>query len=289
MEERGKPDNDYVMRKIILFLFIISSGITYSNNLTSSWDSLKMVEMPEWKKYFDESNVKGTFVLYDQQKGKYFIYNKERYDTRFIPASTFKIFNSLVALETKVVKSEKEVFEWDGFDRGNSNWNVSQNMKDAFQNSTVWYYQELAKKIGFKNMQEWIDKCNYGNKDISGGIDNFWLKGKLRISAKEQVEFLKKFQADLLPFSKEVTETVKKIMIAEETINYTLRAKTGWGDEGTQDIGWYVGYVERPKPGDKEKKKEFYYFALNIDMTSSSNAEARKLIARKILTELKVI
>lgn len=191
-------------------LFISFSIPIKASRSISSWDTLKMVEMPDWKKYFDESNVKGTFVLYDQQKAKYFIYNKERYDTRYLPASTFKIFNSLVALEAKVVKSEKEVIKWDGFDRGNANWNVSQNMEFAFQNSTVWYYQELAKKIGFKKMQEWIDKCSYGNKDISGGIDNFWLKGKLRISAKEQIEFLKKLQADLLPFSKEVTETVKK-------------------------------------------------------------------------------
>jgi len=275
--------NKFFIFFLLLVLFTNVKGNSYA------WDSLKMVEMPEWKKHFDDSNVKGTFVLYDQQKGKYFIYNKDRYDTRFLPASTFKIFNSLVALETKTVKNEKVVFEWDGFDRGNASWNVSQNMEHAFQNSTIWYYQELAKKIGFKKMQEWIDKCNYGNKDITGGIDDFWLRGKLRISAKEQVDFLKKLQADLLPFSKEVTETVKKIMIAEETINYTLRAKTGWADGVNPDLGWYVGYVERPKPGDKEKKKEYYYFALNIDMASASQAEARKLIVRKILTELKII
>ncbi|MFZ5553033.1 MAG: class D beta-lactamase [Bacteroidota bacterium] len=278
------------MKKIFFILLLASVNFTVAGKSPVAWDSLKMVEMPDWKKYFSEQLVEGTFVLYDQQKGKYFIYNKERFDTRYLPASTFKIFNSLVGLETKAVKNEKTVFEWDGFDRGNPNWNYSQNMADAFKNSTVWYYQELAKKIGFKNMQEWVDKCNYGNKDISGGIDNFWLRGKLRISAKEQVEFLKRLQAELLPFSKTSVDIVKKIMTEEETGTYILRAKTGWADGMNPDIGWYVGYVEREKAGENpEKKKEYFYFALNIDMPAGTKAEVRKIIARKILTEVNAI
>lgn len=243
--------------------------------------------MPDWGTYFNQENVSGTVVVFNQQKGKYLVYNKDRFEKQFLPASTFKIFNSLVALETGVIKNENEKLDWDEFDRGNPNWNMSQNMKWAYANSTVWFYQELAKKIGFKRMQEWIDKCNYGNKDISGGIDNFWLKGKLRISAREQVEFLKRLQADLLPFKPEVVKIVKQVMIEEETDQYILRAKTGWASSTEQEIGWYVGYVERNKK-DSKTEKEYYYFALNIDMKDGQQS-ARKTIVRKILMELKAI
>lgn len=268
--------------------FLIAAVFLLTNlRVIASWDSLKMVEMPDWSAYFNQENVKGTMVVFNQQKGKYFIYNQERFEKRFLPASTFKIFNSLVALETGVIKNENEKLIWDEFDRNNPNWNMNQDMKWAFANSTVWFYQELAKKIGFKRMQEWIDKCSYGNQDISGGIDNFWLNGKLRISAKEQVDFLKKFQADLLPFKKEVVKIVKEIMIEEKTDQYILRSKTGWAIRTEEQIGWYVGYVERNKK-DSKTEKEYYYFALNIDM-KEEQISARKTIARKILLELKVI
>lgn len=276
------------MRRLLIVIFLlVMTGFAESKSVLFPWDSARMIEMPDWGVYFNQEGVNGTLVVFNQQKGKYLVYNKERFETPFLPASTFKIFNSLVALETGVVKNPKEKFKWDGLDRGNVNWNRSQDMKTAYTNSTVWVYQEIAKKIGFKRMQEWIDKCNYGNKDISGGIDLFWLNGKLRISAREQVEFLKRLQADLLPFKPEVVKMVKEIMIEEKTDQYILRSKTGWADACKPNIGWYVGYVERSKKEDKTEK-EYYYFALNIDMTER-NVAARKSIVRKVLSEMKVI
>ncbi len=275
--------------RLIALLLLLSGSKTYAAANAPAWDSLRMKTMPEWQSYFNEYGVSGTLVIYDQQKARYYVYDSVRFEQRFSPASTFKIFNSLVALETKAVKNEKQTLKWDGFERELPAWNSSQDMRYAYKNSTVWFYQELARRIGFTQMQSWIDKCSYGNKDISGGIDNFWLTGKLRISAREQVEFLKRLQNNLLPFSPKVVETVRNLMIEEKNSNFTLRSKTGWSvRKGEADLGWYVGYIEKEKPG-KEKKKDYYFFALNIDMSDASKAEARKLIVRRILTTMKII
>lgn len=254
----------------------------------NDWDTTRYKEITEWGKYFREEGVTGTIIIYDQQKGKYSVYNKERYRTRYLPASTFKILNSLIALETEVIKSEKEVIKWDGFDRGNAQWNQDLNLKKAYQFSAVWFYQELARRIGYERMLEWVSMSGYGNKDITGGIDDFWLRGKLRISAWEQIDFLKRLQSSSLGFKEEVMATVKEIMIEEKNSNYTLRSKTGWAIRAEKQIGWYVGWVERPRKDSKEKRTDNYYFALNIDM-DETKLSARKTIVRKILLELKLI
>ena len=282
------------MKLLITLLFLAGAfqlraqDTLRSQGYTVVWDTLRMKEKPEWKRHFDEANVSsGTFVLFDQQRSKYFVYNRQRMVNRYLPASTFKIPHSLIALETAVVKSTSEKMKWDGFDKGNANWNMDQSMKSAFMYSTIWYYQECAKKIGFKRMQEYIDLMSYGNKNLHGGIDNFWLKGKLRISAKEQVDLLKKLQTDNLAFKPEVMKAVKEIMIEEENKIYILRAKTGWAEQDGKHIGWYVGYVEKPKKG-KDAQSDFWYFALNIDM-DPNHPEMRKQIALRILSEVKAI
>lgn len=284
-----------MIKKIIVLLFVVASGILHaqdtlrSGNYSLVWDTLRMKERPDWSEHFKSQNVSvGTLVIYDQQKGKYQVFNRERMIERFLPASTFKIMNSLIALETGVVKNEKVTFKWDGFDRGVASWNQDQNMEEAFKNSTVWYYQQLARKIGFKKMDEYVKQAGYGNKNIDGGLDDFWLKGKLRINAKEQVDLLKKLQADLLPFKKENQAIVRKIMIEEKSDTYILRSKTGWAEQDGKNIGWYVGYVERPKLKSKDEKSDYYYFALNIEM-DPNKPEVRKTIVRRVLSELKIL
>lgn len=284
------------MRILVMsFLFLLTTLSLWGQDTIRTkgyyvvWDSLKMIERNDWSEHFRSQGVTvGTMVVFDQQKVKYHIYNRQRMVDRFIPASTFKILNSLIALETGIVKSEKEKFEWDGFDRGNANWNMDQNMAWAFKHSTVWYYQLLARKIGWAKMEEHVKSASYGNRTIDGGLEDFWIKGKLRISAKEQVELLKKLQADLLPFKPENMAIVKRIMIEEENNSYILRSKTGWGVQDGKNIGWYVGYIEKPKKSDKNARSDFYYFALNIEM-DPNKPEQRKAIAKRILNELKML
>lgn len=240
-------------------------------------------QAPDYFKYFDQYKVAGSFVMYNMNDSSYFEIDQARCLQRFIPASTFKIFNSLVGLETGVIADENFVLKWDSVKRNVPEWNKSQDLKTAFKNSTVWYYQELARSLGETRMSKYIKLAQYGNMNISGGIDQFWLTGKLRISQEEQIEMLKKLYNDSLPFSRRSQEIVKKIMLREDTLGYKIRAKTGWGVQDSLNIGWYVGWVE--------KDKNVYFFALNIESKNPDDSfpAARIEITKDILRELKIL
>lgn len=238
----------------------------------------------DFKRYYDKFNVDGSFVLYDQDLNSYTFYNREQFEQPFIPASTFKIFNSLVGLETGVMTDENFILPWDSTSRTNPSWNCDQDLKTAFKNSTVWYYQELARRVGSEQIKYWLDTVHYGNADTTGGIDQFWLTGKLRISPKQQIDFLRGLQSNQLPFSQRSMDIVKRIMIVSDTSDYILRAKTGWGMQYRLDVGWYIGYVET--------KNNVYYFANCIqtsDFDHKNFATARIEIANLILAKLNVI
>lgn len=123
----------------------------------------------DFKKYYDQFKVDGSFILYDQNNDKYIVYNQPQTKEQFTPSSIYKICNSLIGLETGVIKDENFVIKWDSVTRQNPNWNKDHDLKTAFRNSTVWYYQELARRVGGQQMKYWLDKANFGNADISGG------------------------------------------------------------------------------------------------------------------------
>lgn len=234
------------------------------------------------EKYFN--GKKGAIVIYNQASDEYTRYNGKRCVERFSPASTFKILNSIIGLETGVLTDENFVIKWDGVERGMKNWNRDHSLASAMQYSAVPYYQELTRRIGKERMQAELKKTKYGifEKPIDK-VDAFWLDGSLKISAAEQVEFLKEFYNYMLPFSKRSIDIVKKIIPEENYQGAKLKFKTGTNDLGNNIyIGWLVGYVEQ--------EKNVFYFAFNIE--AGSYAEVRKLrdeASRNILKHLKII
>lgn len=238
-----------------------------------------IIERNDLRKFFDEYNHEGCFILYDLNKDEYLKYNPKRCAERFIPASTFKIFNSLAALEAGAIKDEYEIIKWDSVKRFYDMWNQDLNLSQAIKYSAVWFYQELARRIGEEKMKEYITLNHYGNEDISGGIDLFWLEGGLRISPDEQIEFLKKVYGYETTFSRRSVDILKKIMIYDQTDDYTLRAKTGWGIRFEQQVGWFVGYVE--------KGEEVYFFVTNLETRDPDEGFSSRIeITYKILEEL---
>jgi beta-lactamase class D len=213
----------------------------------------------------------GAFVLYDLNSDSYIRYNPERCSERFLPASTFKILNSLIGLETGVIPDENYVIKWDGTQYGIPSLNQDHTLKTAMQNSVVWYYQELARDVGKERMQQYVDAVGYGNQDLTGPIDNFWLDGTLQISAEEQVEFLRRLYGDDLPFSVRSQKIVREILILEQTDRYQLSGKTGSGLRTDDYIGWFIGYLE--------KNDNVYFFATNIQ---GPNPDAKGPTAREI-------
>lgn len=225
----------------------------------------------------------GTMVIFDAKNNKYIRINEERAAVRYPPASTFKIPNSLIGLETGVIEDENFVIKWDGIERWNADWNKDHTLSSAIKLSVVPYYQELARRVGLDSMQDFLDLLNYGNKTIGERVDTFWLDGSLQISANEQIEFLKNFYIYRLPFSRQAIDIAKSIMSEERYENALLKFKTGTGTKSPGEfIGWLVGYVEKPD--------NVFLFAFNVDGKTFEEAfDLRAKLARKILKEFKVI
>jgi len=256
---------------LVLILFTINNSAAQT----------RFEQRPEFGEYFKKYGVNGSFLLYDLRQNKYIAYDSARCKQRFAPASTFKIFNSLVALETGVAPDEHFALKWDSVDHGRPTWNQDQDMATAIKNSTVWFYQEIARRIGEKRMKEWITREHYGNMDVSGGIDQFWLRGGMKISQEEQIDFLKRLCAGTLHFSKRSMDIVKRMIILKDTTTYTLRGKTGWHQNNDGNIGWLVGYLEQ--------NGNVCFYATNVEAPEpapESFAPARREITEAILKSL---
>jgi beta-lactamase class D len=233
------------------------------------------------KKYFDENKVDGCFTLFNNADGKVTVYNMALDTSRFLPASTFKIVNSLIGLEIGRITDEKMVIKWDGVKRQVGDWNQDLSMEQAFKLSAVPYYQEVARRIGRDTMQQWLDSLHYGNMKIGNQIDSFWLDNSLKISPDEQLGLVKRLYFDQLPFQKRTQQLVRDVMVQENNTLYTLCYKTGWGyDENSNAIGWVVGWIE-------ENRHPYFFVTLvkspdrNLDMPT-----VRLNITRGILKQM---
>ena len=168
------------MKRWLLLLMMVT---LVSFSLMTTTNAATVTVREDFGKHF-EGFTSGTFVMYDESKDQYSVFNEQQSETRLTPCSTFKIYNSLIALETGAASDENMVLSWDGQQRFLPVWNQDHTMASGIKNSVVWYYQALASRIGPEHMQKYIDAIPYGNRDISGGITQFWLRSSLTISAK---------------------------------------------------------------------------------------------------------
>jgi beta-lactamase class D len=247
------------MRRI-RFVFIALPVLLFaacSPNNVKTDDSLKT--------FFDAKKVTGTFGLFDNGTGEFLIYNLNRFkDSSYLPASTFKIVNSLIGIESGRIVNENMVIKWDGITRKYPNgeaateWNKDLTMAEAFKASAVPYYQEVARRIGKDTMKHWIDSLKYGNRVMVGPVDSFWLNNSLKITADEEMGLVKKLYFGQLPFQKRTQDIVKKVMVQESNANYILAYKSGWGfRENGNALGWMVGWIE--------ENRHPYFFSMNVE------------------------
>ena len=144
-----------------------------------------------------------------------------------LPASTFKIINTLIALEAGVIADENEIIRWPGeTDTVRYGYRPDiyhdMSLKEAFKLSAGWVYVELAKKIGKNRYREFLTSSNYGNADVSINDPDFWNFGNFAISPANQIEVLIGVYEETLPFSKGSFKILKEIMEEEQTDSYTL-------------------------------------------------------------------
>lgn len=260
------------MKALVLIIpVLLACGVTAG---AQPWQ-----ERPDWAPFFAEAGVKGTMAILDERSGSRWVFDQIRSQHRYSPASTFKIPHALFALEAGVVRDEFQVFTWDGVKRSFESWNQDQTLRSSMRFSTVWLYQLFARQIGAEREREYLQRIGYGSAGFSGPVDEFWLNGALEITALEQIAFLQRLYRNELPFKLEHQRLVKDIMINAAGREWILRAKTGWSVRDDEQVGWWVGWVERPEGA--------VFFALNIDMPGGgADAPKRELISRAILRSI---
>ena len=198
---------------------------------------------PDLTKLFHEKGVSGVMIISSLDGNIEYTHNAAEADVRRSPASTFKIPNTLMALDAGVVKDAGEIIPWDRRQYSFPAWNKDQTLRTALADSCVWAYQVLARRIGAKRYADYAARLNYGNGDFGPGVDTFWLEGNLRISPREQVAFIKRLVRRELPFRDEHLDLLRDILVRERTRRYTLRAKTGSSARLPEQYGWWVGWV----------------------------------------------
>lgn len=241
-------------------------------------------------KPFKDCNVQGSTIIYGYHSQKWFVSDTADVNRETLPASTFKIINLLIALQTGTIKDENTVVRW----VGSTDTTLygfrpeiyrDMTVKEAFEESAGWVFIELAKKVGREKYLHYLKACGYGNLRLAGQGADFWNFGSFGISPKNQVDFLVKVYRNQVPFSKRNIAILKKVMITEASQDYTIRSKTGWTRWEGNDIGWWVGYVTN--------KNEVYFFATRIikrrTEINTGFGNCRKAITKSILRQLTAI
>lgn len=221
-----------------------------------------------------------ALVIYDRTSGEVTNVNPARSALRLPPCSTFKIYNTLIGLELGLLPEPNEPwYKWDRIHRDIEGWNRDLTLREAFRVSAVPAYQILARQIGFGRMKNYIEQINYGTKDISAGIDIFWLpkpgRISIMISADEQVALLNKLLDGKLPFSENNVAILREIMEVAKTEKGTLYGKTGSGTDSNGQVGWFVGFLK--------SKGTTYVFACNITGGENPSGKTAKTIVENVL------
>lgn len=268
--------------KLIIKLFLIFLGVIF---FTHSSFATEQVEIKELSKIFTKYNANGSILIYNSNNNSYAGYNLQRCAKGFLPASTFKIPNSLIALEIGAANAHT-LFKWNGEELYLKSWQKDMYLKEAFKLSNVSIYQKIATDIGLEKMKHYISLFQYGNMDINKkNLDTFWLEGNSKITQYEQIYFLKKMYNYKLPISNKTVDTVKDFMLNEVGQEYKIYAKTGLSVTKNKPNGWYVGFVET--------KGNVFYFTLNIKQNSRDNLDnfllIRKDITMDVLKQLGII
>jgi beta-lactamase class D len=203
-----------------------------------------------------EQGPTGTCTLIQERDAEKSLIERGDCAARLSPASTFKIPHALVALETGVVTTTS-VERWDGVTHGQqAEWNHDHTVVSALRPSVLWFFQRIAPRIGAERMTTWLERFEYGNHDVSGPITEYWINGRLRISPREQVQFLRRFYRGKLPITPAYIEAVRQGLeqkpgtvqnalgvhrLKGDWRRATLNAKTGATSVTGLRVSWLVG------------------------------------------------
>ncbi len=238
------------------------------------------------------------FLLLDTKSGELTRNPNDICDTRLPPASTFKIPHAIAALDSGVVKDADEVIRYDGSPQPNEAWRRDHTLASAMRYSVVWFFQEIAKRLGMDREDFYLRRLRYGNADPSSGLTTFWLGGSLRISPIEQMTFLRRLYYDELPLAERPLEIVRRILVQPPNVimnatgehpfdapwpaGTTVSAKTGSTSFAPgRAVRWIVGRVERDRHA--------WLFVSCVTGTDDLDANAAIDLAARALAEHRVL
>ena len=227
---------------------------------------------------FDQAQSAGVLVIQRGQQIQVYGNDLSRADTEYVPASTFKMLNALIGLQHGKATTN-EIFKWDGKKRSFAAWEKDMTLGEAMQASAVPVYQELARHIGLELMQQEVQRIQFGNQQIGQQVDNFWLVGPLKITPKQEVQFVSALAREQLAFDPQVQQQVKAMLFLQERKAYRLYVKSGWGMDVEPQVGWLTGWVETPQA-------EIVAFSLNMQMRNGMDPAIRLEILQQALAEL---
>jgi beta-lactamase class D len=276
MPPASRPTGAVDRRRFLALCAALSAGMA----ARSDADAGIAEEQPNLRQVFLEHGAAGTFVCHDVAADKTTTVFGERAGRRYVPASTFKIANSIIALETGVVKDESEVIPYGGRPQLFKQWEKDMSMREAIAASAVPIYQELARRIGLERYRQWLARLDFGNRRTGEAVETFWLDGPLEISAIEQARFVANLAQGKLDASARSQAITRDIIRLEVKDGAELYGKTGWQFSSAPQLGWWVGWVDR---GGK-----ITAFALNMDMPTQQDAAKRVMIGRSLLAKLGV-
>jgi len=240
---RAKSICVFVLMGLLVFCQIPILSVLANNDNERFHFQADNVLYKDMSSFFD--GLDGSFVLYDLNTGLYTIHNRDMSMARVSPNSTYKIFSALIALETGAVEASGTLREWDGTVHLFEAWNRDHNLASAMQYSVNWYFQYLDARVGMEGLRSYLTRLPYGNRNISGGIADFWIESSLRISPLEQVKLLRNFHQNNTIFETEHINTLKDVLRLSERDGAVLSGKTGTGSvTGRGMNGWFIGYVE---------------------------------------------
>ena len=278
------------MKVIYIIPILIGLFSCTGKKTESDKKEIKVVEreiiVPQFEKIIDSANVEGAILIYDLKNDKYYSNDFNWAKKRNLPASTFKITNSIIALETGVVENDSTLLKWNGEKRRFKNWEQDLILRDAFHFSCVPCYQEIARKVGENKMNKFLKKLDYGNMKVdSSNLDLFWLEGESSITQFQQINFLKRLYQSELPISERTEMIMKRMIVNVDTDDYKLSGKTGWSIRNGNNNGWFVGYVET--------QSKIYFFATNVEPKQQFDMNMfpmiRKDVTFKAFEQMKII
>ncbi|MBF0293897.1 MAG: class D beta-lactamase [Magnetococcales bacterium] len=229
---------------------------------------------PGLAEILQKAGVTGCIVLLETDPERIRVSDETCGHHRFLPASTFKVVNALIALETGAVR-EEEIFPWNGSPMPFKAWEKELTLREAMAVSSVPVFQEIARRIGQQRMAEWVTRIGYGNGDTGQVVDRFWLDGPLAISPVEQARFMARLATGTLPFSSHTLAGLRRLIPQEQVGEARLYGKTGWASSVTPGIGWYAGWME--------SHGKMTAVAVRIPMNALDAAPLRKTLALEAL------